>query len=118
MNNIKTKSKLNWVLGNIFMQQDERIKEWSDKEEVMARICNSFDYMWRFYPNGKFVMEDRLLTAIRRSDCDILGKSSCGHLEYNSLDEMLLDWCDMLKTNKAHWEEELAIIENISKQKK
>lgn len=111
-------NQLNWELGKIFMEENEEITEWSDKKEVMARICDYFDYMWRFHPNGEFVMEDRLLTEYRTSDCDLVGRSSCGHLEYNNLDEMLLDWIDMLRVNQDilhlnDWSKEISIIEKI-----
>lgn len=71
----------------------ERVfSQWNDELEAMGRICDDYDYMWRFYSDGRIVVADRLLLDNYETTCDWQGKNTCGHLEFNSLKEMLETW--------------------------
>lgn len=65
--------------------------EWDDKLEIMGSICDFYDYMWRFYPDGRLVLADTILYSKDVKNCEWKGKVDCGHLEYHSLDDMLSD---------------------------
>lgn len=88
-------------------------REWNDKLEIMGSICDFYDYVWRFYPDGRLVMSDTILHNGDAESCNWVGSNDCGHLEYHSLDEMLLDWLDELKTNESEeqFTEEVEFIE-------
>lgn len=53
------------------------------------------------------------------SDFEWRGKDDCGHLEYRSLDSMLIDWLDELKLNEGSYDftEEIELIETEIKSK-
>lgn len=87
--------------------------EWNEKLEVLTHICDLYGYLFRFYRDGRIVMED---TILKDTNCNWIGQNSCGHLEYNSLDEMLIDWLDELKKNegKEQFDEEIKFIETIT----
>lgn len=87
--------------------------EWNDKLEIMGSVCEFYDYVWRFYPDGRLVMSDTILHNRDAESCNWIGSNDCGHLEYHSLDEMLLDWLDELKANKSkeRFTEEIEFIE-------
>lgn len=44
------------------------------------------------------------------------GENDCGHCEYQSLDEMLIDWLDELEKNesKEKFDEEIEFIKSMS----
>ncbi len=67
------------------------------KEDIVKKICDCFDYNYKFFEDGRFVMDDDL-GVDHKSTTDWLGSNYCGHLEYQSIDDMLLDWLDELKT--------------------
>ena len=48
------------------------------------------------------------------------GKDDCGHLEYQNIDEMLIDWLDELKQNEGSYkfDEEIAFIKSMQKNEK
>lgn len=48
---------------------------------------------------------------------DWRGKDDCGHLEYQNIDEMLIDWLDELKQNEGSYkfDEEIAFIKSMQK---
>lgn len=72
--------------------------EWNEKLEVFTHICDLCDYVFRFYEDGRIVMEDRIL---KNTNCEWKGERTCGHLEYQSIDEMLKDWLDEIKKNET-----------------
>lgn len=81
--------------------------EWNDKLEAMGSICDFYNYAWRFYPDGRLILSDFL-----NDDCEWRGSNSCGHIEYQSLDDMLKDWLEELEKNegKDKFEEEIEFI--------
>ena len=91
--------------------------EWDDKLEIMGSICDFYDYMWRFYPDGRLVLADTILYSKDVKNCEWKGKVDCGHLEYHSLDDMLSDWLDELKRNDStkKFDEEISFIEKIKR---
>lgn len=94
--------------------------EWDDKLEIMGSICDFYDYMWRFYPDGRLVLADTILYSKDVKNCEWKGKVDCGHLEYHSLDDMLSDWLDgriwkrmnLMKLNiiKHFWKKNMHVI--------
>lgn len=86
--------------NEVFMTEDltnHIFSEWNDKLETFTHICDLYEYVFRFYENGRIVMEDRILED---TNCKWKGKSDCGHLEYLSIDDMLIDWLDEIKSNE------------------
>ena len=71
--------------------------EWNEKLEVFTHICDLYDYGFHFYEDGRIAMEDRILED---SNCEWKGKNECGHLEYQSIDNMLKDWLDEIKNHE------------------
>lgn len=87
--------------------------EWNEKLESFTHICDLYDYVFRFYDDGRIVMEDRILED---TNCEWRGENKCGHLEYSSIDQMLIDWLDEIKntdTVKAILEDEIQFIEQL-----
>ena len=111
-NNLYTTTKENEefltkeITNNVF-------SKWNDKLETFTHICALYDYVFRFYEDGRIVMEDRILED---TYCMWRGKTDCGHLEYGSIDDMLLDWLDEIKNNKR-WQsilkDEIEFIERM-----
>lgn len=95
---------------------ENNFSEWNDKLEIMGSICDYYDYVWRFYDDGRLVLADRLATDTGDTTCDWIGENSCGHLEYNSLDAMLIDWLDELEKNegKEQFSEEILFIRSMN----
>lgn len=54
-----------------------------------------------------------MLEDTEDSDTELRGTSTQEHLEYNSIDEMLLGWLEELKRNPDNFQEEVEYIENI-----
>lgn len=71
--------------------------EWNEKLESFTHICDLYDYVFRFYDDGRIVMEDKILED---TNCQWIGKDDCGHLEYLSIDDVLIDWLDEIKSNE------------------
>ena len=90
-------------------------KKWNDRLEVMGSICDFYDYVWRFYSDGRLVLATTIDYNTNPSSCDWKGNNECGHLEYQSIDDMLRGWLDELKENESvYWfEDEIAFIESI-----
>ena len=89
---------------------------WNDKLEILARICDYYSYMFRFYPDGRLVLQT-LIINIENTISEWKGKDYCGHLEYENLDCMLIDWLDELRENEGSYkfDEEIAFIEDLLK---
>ena len=87
--------------------------EWNDKLEVMGSICDFYDFVWRFYPDGRLVLTDRLTYEDDPvNSCEWSGKSDESHLKYNDLDHMLLEWAHELTEEQAElFQEEIKFIE-------
>ena len=86
--------------NEVFLTEDLTncvFSEWNEKLESFTHICDLYDYGFRFYEDGRIVMEDRFLED---SNCEWKGKSECGHLEYQSIEDMLKDWLDEIKNNE------------------
>lgn len=81
--------------------------------ELTENVCEFYDYVWKFYPDGRLVISDTILYNGDTESCNWIGSNNCGHLEYCSLNEMLLDWLDELKRNEneEQFTEEIAFIE-------
>ena len=69
------------------------------KETVLKTIMDAFDYDYKIYNNGTVVIDDGLSTEIP-STLEKVGKNYCGHLEYKSIDEALINWLTELKNGK------------------
>ena len=51
--------KLDWYYGEMIMEDDYDIKEWSDDMETMGRICDqTFDYVWDI-KGRRIILTDR-----------------------------------------------------------
>lgn len=75
--------------------------------------------MFRFYPDGRLVLQ--IMNAnTKDTDSEWRGKNDCGHLEYETLDHMLVDWVDELKKNEGSYkfDKEIAFIESMFKPNK
>lgn len=96
------------ITNNVF-------NKWNDKLEVLTRICDWYEYMFRFYSDGRLVLQ-MLKMNTKEEESEWRGKDDCGHLEYQNLDEMLVDWLDELKQNEGSYkfDEEIAFIESMS----
>lgn len=92
--------------------------KWNDKLEVLTRICEWYDYVFRFYPDGRMVMQ-MLSGNTKDEDSEWRGKDDCGHLEYPSLDAALIDWQDELGKNEGSYkfDEEIEFIKKLSNKK-
>ena len=103
--------------SEIFLTRDLTngvFSEWNEKLEAFTHICDLYDYVFRFYEDGRIVMEDRILED---TNCQWRGKDDCGHLEYSSIDDMLKDWLDEIKNNenvKSILKNEIKFIEQIN----
>ena len=82
------------------------------KEEVVKEICNCFDYNYSIYDDGRVVIDDGL-GVDHEPTTEWLNNDFCGHIEYQSIDAMLLDWLEELKNgNKENvFLEEIEFIE-------
>lgn len=87
---------------------------WNDQLEILTRICDWYCYMFRFYPDGRLVLQ-MMNANTKDTDSEWRGKDDCGHLEYHSLDDALIDWLDELKKNEGSYkfDEEIEYIENM-----
>lgn len=90
--------------------------KWNDKLEILTRICDYYSYLWRFYPDGRLVLQ-MMEENTQDEDSEWRGKTDCGHLEYETLDHMLVDWLDELKKNEGlyKFDEEIAFIDGMIK---
>ena len=104
-----------YLVGRI---TNNNYSKWSDKIETFVRICVYYAYSWRFYPDGRVVLQADARNR-KPSDLEWRGKDDCGHLEYQSLNHMLLDWLDELKSNEGSYDfaEEIELIETEIKPK-
>lgn len=94
-NNLYEKTKENEIFltkeltNNVF-------SEWNNKLEAFTHICYLYDYRFRFYEDGRIVMENIILN---NTTCEWKGKNDSNHLEYSSIDEMLINWLDKIKND-------------------
>ena len=93
--------------------------KWNKKLEILTRICDYYSYMFRFYPDGRLVLQ-MMNANTKDTDSEWRGKDDCGHLEYETIDHMLVDWLDELKKNEGSYkfDEEIKFIESLFKPKK
>ena len=70
-----------------------------NKQSVLKTICDCFDYNYKIYEDGKVVIDDGL-GIDHKATLEVLNKNYCGHLEYESIDEMLVDWLDELENGE------------------
>ena len=96
-NNLYTKTKENerFLTENLTCGV---FTEWNEKLETFTHICDLCDYVFRFYEDGRIVMEDRILED---TNCEWKGETMCGHLEYQSIDDMLKVWLNEIKNNET-----------------
>ena len=93
--------------------------EWNDKLEVLTRICSYYSYTFRFDSDGRLVLQ-MMNANTRDDDSRWRGKDDCGHLEYPSIDAMLIDWLNELKKNEGSYkfEEEIKFIKDLQESNK
>lgn len=93
--------------------------EWNDKLEILTRICDYYSYTFRFYSDGRLIPQT-MNTNTKDDDSTWRGKDDCGHLEYPSIDAMLIDWLDELKKNEGSYkfEEEIKFIKDLQESNK
>ena len=93
--------------------------KWNEKLEILTRICDYYSYMFRFYPDGRLVLQ-MMNANTKDTDSEWRGNDDCGHLEYETLDHMLVDWLDELKKNEGSYkfDKEIAFIESMFKPNK
>lgn len=93
--------------------------EWNDKLEILTRICDYYSYTFRFYSDGRLVLQI-MNNNTKDDDSTWRGKDDCGHLEYPSIDAMLIDWLDELKKNEGSYkfEEEIKLIKDLQESNK
>lgn len=85
------------------------------KKDVVNEICNCFDYNYKIYDDGRIVLDDGL-GVDHKATTEWLNKDFCGHQEYKSIDEMMIDWLEELKNGKDAQEvflEEIKFIETM-----
>lgn len=86
---------------------------WNDKLEVMLRICDYYTFMYRFYKDGKVVLQ-MAFENTKDSETEWTGHSNDTHFEYESLDAMLADWSKRLKDSEdSAFAKEINFIENM-----
>lgn len=83
--------------------------KWNDTLEVFTSICEDFDYSWKFYNDGRVVVEDKLL------DSGVLwkNKNEKGHYEYKNVNEMLIDHLSKLINSNYDYSNEIMFIKNL-----
>ena len=87
--------------------------KWDDKLEVFFRICDYYSYIWRFYNDGRVVMQ-MIFENTADSETEWRGYSDEHHLEYETIDVMLLDWHGKLSADSSKdFEEEINFIESL-----
>ena len=93
--------------------------EWNDKLEILTRICDYYSYTFRFFSYGRLVLQI-MNNNTKDDDSRWRGKDDCGHLEYPSIDVMLIDWLDELKKNEGSYkfEEEIKFIKDLQESNK
>lgn len=83
--------------------------EWNDTLEVFTSICEDFDYVWRFYTDGRVVVEDKLLD----SGASWKNKNEKGHYEYKNVNEMLINHISKLINSNYDYSKEIRFIESL-----
>lgn len=88
--------------------------KWNDKLGIITRVCDWYGYHFRFHSDGRLVMQ-MLNANTDENEFEWRGKDDCGHLEYQNIDEMLIDWLDELKQNEGSYkfDEEIAFIKKM-----
>lgn len=66
------------------------------KEDVVREICNGFNYNYTIYEDGRVVLDDGL-GVDHTPTTEWLNNDFCGHIEYQTIDDMLIDWLEELK---------------------
>lgn len=72
-------------------------KTWGEKEEHMAEICSYFLYGFDWNKKGNIVISDSYynwdgIKGVDEIGFEFVGENTCGHFEYDSVDEMLKQW--------------------------
>ena len=83
--------------------------------EPLSSICKCYDYVWRIYPDGCVVMVDKDMYKRGCTSLRWVGKSTCGHLEYKSVEQMLINWLPELEKNcgQNSMKREIEVIKSI-----
>ena len=83
-------------------------------EDVIKKICNTYQYRYNMLKDGRIVM-DTGLGILHKPTTKWVGIQTCGHREYNSVYELFVDWLDMLKheAEKHIIAEEIRYIEEL-----
>lgn len=86
--------------------------------KVLTKICDYYSYKFRLYPDGRIVLQ-MMNANTKDTDLEWRGKDDCGHLEYETIDHMLVDWLSELKKNEGSYkfDEEIVFIESMFKPK-
>ena len=81
----------------------------------LSSICECYDYIWRIYPDGCLVMADKVMYKRGCTSLRWVGKSTCGHLEYRSVEQMLINWLPELEKNcgQNSMKKEIEVIKSI-----
>lgn len=83
----KTKENEKYIASEI---TNNVFTEWNDKLERFTYICDKLGCCFRFFLDGRIVMEDELEN--NDCNCEWKGKTELHHMEYKSIDDMLNVW--------------------------
>lgn len=106
----------------VINKQTRKQKTYKDnmdyRMKVLTRICDYYSYKFRLYPDGRLVLQ-MMNANTKDTDLEWRGKDDCGHLEYETIDHMLIDWLSELKKNEGSYkfDEEIVFIESMFKPK-
>lgn len=70
--------------------------------EILNKISENFGYKYKVHNGNEVVMED-FLGVDHNPTLEILGRDYCGHLEYKSIKDVILDWCDFVQLWKTEF---------------
>lgn len=66
---------------------------------MLDKISENFGYKYKVHNGNEVVMED-FLGVDHNPTLEILGKDYCGHLEYKSIKDVIIDFCDLISAWK------------------
>ncbi len=86
------------------------LKEWSDDMELIAIICDFFNFFWKRYNDGKIVLEDKVWsgekignTNVYYGHCKWIGYDYTGHFEETSVRGMCKKLKEMICNIDCNW---------------
>lgn len=70
--------------------------------EILQEISEGFGYKYKVH-SGKNVVMDDFFGLDHKPTLEILGKTYCGHFEYELIKDAILDWRDFVQLWKTEF---------------